>query len=107
VTVSFCTLALAQLWHVFNMRDDMMSPIVNEITRNVWVWLALGLCLLLVLGSIYLPLPAELLGLSDPGPDGWLLIMSLSVFPLLTGPVVRAAGRRFGNAQAQAGLAGS
>ena len=107
VTVSFCTLALAQLWHVFNMRDDMMSPIVNEITRNVWVWLALGLCLLLVLGSIYLPLPAALLGLSDPGPGGWLLIMSLSVFPLLTGPIVRAAGRRYGNTQAQAGLAGS
>jgi len=107
VTVSFCTLALAQLWHVFNMRDDMMSPVANEITRNVWVWLALGLCLVLVLGSIYLPLPATLLGLSDPGPQGWLLILSMSAVPLLTGPFVRAVARRYASAQAQAGLAGS
>ena len=34
VTISFCTLTLAQVWHVFNMRDNIGNPFANEITRN-------------------------------------------------------------------------
>ncbi|MDH5309642.1 MAG: HAD-IC family P-type ATPase, partial [Gammaproteobacteria bacterium] len=99
VTVSFCTLALAQLWHVFNMRDDMASPVRNEITRNGWVWAALVLCLALVLGSIYTPLPAALLRLSDPGPEGWVLVLAMSALPLVAGPFVRVFARRYADSR--------
>ena len=42
VTVTFLTLALAQLWHVFNMRHPTSGLLRNEITRNPWIWLALA-----------------------------------------------------------------
>ncbi len=88
VTVSFCTLALAQLWHVFNMRSDLARLFRNEVTSNPWIWGALILCLALVIGAIHNDLAADLLGLADPGRRGWLLIAGMSVLPLLAAPLV-------------------
>jgi len=94
VTVSFCTLALAQLWHVFNMREDTRSFFDNEITTNIWIWIAIGICLALILLAVYTPLLSGLLELSDPGASGWLLIIVASMFPLLVGPLVRYVATR-------------
>lgn len=94
VTISFCTLALAQLWHVFNMRDDMKSFFNNEIISNTWIWVAIGICLALILLAVYTPLLSSLLELSDPGASGWLLIILASTFPLLVGPLVRYVATR-------------
>jgi Ca2+-transporting ATPase len=44
VTISFLTLAFAQLWHVFNMRDHGSHPLRNDVVRNPYVWGALALC---------------------------------------------------------------
>ena len=38
VTVTFLTLAFAQLWHVFDMRHPRSAVLRNEISRNPWVW---------------------------------------------------------------------
>ena len=95
VTVSFCTLALAQLWHVFNMRDQPGAWVHNEITANGWMWAAIALCLFLVIGAVYLPGVRTLLNLADPGPAGWALIAGMSLAPLLLGSVTRAACDRF------------
>lgn len=89
VTVSFCTLTLAQLWHVFNMRDNIRKPFDNEITRNIWVWLAVAICVLLLLAAVYLPLLSDVLKIGDPGLDGWLLITAMSVVPVFVAPIVR------------------
>jgi len=89
ITISFCTLTLAQVWHVFNMRDNIRTPFSNEITRNIWVWLAVGLCVLLLLAAVYVPLLSNVLSLSDPGVDGWLLIVGMSVVPIVMAPLVR------------------
>ncbi|MEX0964398.1 MAG: cation-transporting P-type ATPase [Pseudohongiellaceae bacterium] len=89
VTVSFCTLALAQVWHVFNMRSTMSQILNNEITRNVWVWAAIVLCVLLILAAVYTPVLATVLELENPGRDGWLLIIAMSLIPLATAPLVR------------------
>ena len=64
VTVSFCTLAFAQLWHVFNMRGPGSGLLFNEITRNLYVWAALLLCVGLILAAVYLPGLSTILGLS-------------------------------------------
>lgn len=37
LTVALLTLAFAQLWHVFNMRDPGTGLLLNEVTRNPWV----------------------------------------------------------------------
>ena len=89
VSVSFCTLALSQLWHVFNMRDKQQNWIRNEITCNVWIWAAIALCLLLILGAVYIPGVNDLLGLVNPGRAGWLLIVGMSMIPLVLGPWAR------------------
>lgn len=89
VTISFCTLALAQIWHVFNMRRSMRQVLDNEITRNAWVWAAIVLCVTLVLAAVYLPVVSTVLRLGDPGISGWLVILSMSIVPLLAAPIVR------------------
>ena len=94
VSVAFCTLALTQLWHVFNMRGDIGRVFDNEITRNPWVWGALGLCLALVLLAVYAPVLSEVLRLADPGMTGWLVIAVASVLPLVTAPAVKRLARR-------------
>jgi len=94
VTVAFCTLAFAQMWHVFNMRDEVRRIIVNEITGNGWVWAALGLCLALVLAALYLPVLSEALWLTNPGARGWGLILPASIVPLLAAPIVGVVRQR-------------
>ncbi|MBT8077975.1 MAG: HAD-IC family P-type ATPase [Gammaproteobacteria bacterium] len=89
VTVSFCTLALAQVWHVFNMRDDMRRVFDNEITRNPWVWAAVSICLALIAAAVFTPLMSSVLQLTNPGASGWLLIVAMSLVPLAVAPLVR------------------
>ena len=49
VTVSFLTLAFAQLWHVFNMRGRGSGVFRNAVTRNPYVWMAVALCTAILL----------------------------------------------------------
>jgi Ca2+-transporting ATPase len=92
ITVSFLTLAFAQLWHVFNMRDLGTSLLDNEIVRNPWVWGALALCLLLLLAAVYVPGLDTLLKVTDPGLTGWSLVAGASLFPLIAGQILKALG---------------
>jgi P-type Ca2+ transporter type 2C len=87
VTVSFATLAMGQLWHVFNMRAEDSRLLRNEIVSNPWVWAALVVCLLLVLAAVSLPGLQQLLSLTAPPASGWLLIVTMSCVPLLLGPL--------------------
>ncbi|MCP3904641.1 MAG: cation-transporting P-type ATPase [Planctomycetes bacterium] len=88
VTVSFLTIALAQLWHVFNVRRAGSGTISNEITRNPYVWGAIVLCCGLVAAAMYVPALASALDVVDPGPRGWLLLLTASFVPLLVGQAV-------------------
>jgi Ca2+-transporting ATPase len=87
-TISFLTLALAQLWHVFNMREPEAGLVRNDITRNVYVWGAVVLCIGLLLAAVYLPPLARVLKVADPGVAGWLLALGMSAVPLVVGQVV-------------------
>jgi Ca2+-transporting ATPase len=84
-TISFLTLAFAQLWHVFNMRGAGSGPWRNEITGNPYIWAALVACILLVLVVIYVPPLGAVLQLVPPQPEGWLLAVSASLLPLVLG----------------------
>jgi len=89
VTLSFLSLALAQLWHVFNMRDRGTHLIRNDITRNLYVWGALVLCVALLLVAVYVPGLARLLGVVDPGTGGWALALGMSLVPLVIGQTLK------------------
>ncbi|HVZ45608.1 MAG TPA: cation-transporting P-type ATPase [Ramlibacter sp.] len=83
VTVTFLTLALAQLWHVFDMRQARSGLFVNEVTRNPWVWAAVVSCALLVIAPPYFPGAASLLHLVPPDARMWAIVIACS-----TGPVI-------------------
>jgi Ca2+-transporting ATPase len=87
VTVSFLTLALAQLWHVFNVRAPGSSLFSNAITRNPYVWGALVLCVALLLVAVYVPAIASTLSVVPPDLDQWVLIVAASLVPLIAGQI--------------------
>ena len=93
VTVSFLTLAFAQLWHVFNMRADSAHLLRNAVTRNPLVWAALALCTALLLLALYVPPLSMVLGLEAPGPAGWALVGGMSLVPLVCGQVMKTLAR--------------
>lgn len=91
VTVSFLTLAFAQLWHVFNMRDPRSGWIVNAVSRNPYVWAALALSGALLLAVVFIGPFAEVLELRPPGMTAWGLIIAMSLLPLVPGQIGKAA----------------
>ena len=88
VTISFLTLAFGQLWHVFNMRDPDSSVFSNSVTRNPYVWGAVALCTLLLFGALYVPPVADVLEIHPPSSEGWGIVASMSVIPLVVGQIV-------------------
>jgi len=84
-TTAFLTLAFAQLWHVFNMRDPDSKLLRNDVTRNRYVWGALGLCSGLLLAAVYLPGLASALKTVDPTARGWAVALGGSLVPWAVG----------------------
>ena len=83
------TLAFAQLWHIFNMRDAGSGLIRNGIVYNPYVWAALVFCTAILVAAVYLPVISDVLTLSDPGLRGWTLILAMSLLPLAAGQTVK------------------
>lgn len=99
VTISFLTLAFAQLWHVFNVRDITFGILRNEVTETLYVWGALGLSSLILIGAVYLPGISLALRTTLIGPDGWLVVFGMSLIPLVIGQMEREIRRQFGTPQ--------
>ena len=74
VTVSFLTLSVARLIHVFNMRASHSGLLRNEISENPWVWGAFAISIAMLLVAVYVPPIADVLGVTAPGATSWLLI---------------------------------
>ena len=95
-TMCFFTLALAQLWHVFNMRNWRDGMILNQITRNTYVWLAIALCLIILTIAALQPDIAGALRLTPLPGKAWAAVIALSLIPVVVREVV-AAGKRLKN----------
>lgn len=93
VTISFLTLAFVQLWHVLNMRNFDSKIFKNEINTNKYIWGAIGLSSFIILLAIYLPGVSGVLKTVNPGLDGWLLILGMSVIPLIIGQLWKSFGK--------------
>ncbi len=94
ITVAFLTMSLGHLWNVFNLRDPRTGPILNDVTRNRYVWGAVAICLALIAGALWLPGLSGLLKLQPPGAAGMALAAGASVLPLLLGQVWIASVRK-------------
>ncbi len=95
VTVSFLTLATAQLWHVFNMRDLNTPLWNNDVVRNPFVWAALALCIALLVATMVIPPLSAILAVTALDPSGWLLVLVAGFLPVAAIEAVRGslAGR--------------
>lgn len=88
-TVAFLTLALAQLWHVFNMRAAGSGILENAVVRNPLVWGALVLCGVLVVATASFAPLSRILQVQQPSAHGWLLVFAFSLLPLAVGQLSR------------------
>ena len=81
-TMCFFTLALAQLWHVFNMRNWREGLAFNQLTRNPYVWLAISICIALLTGAALEPHLAAVLHIVPLPVEAWAAVLALSVVPV-------------------------
>ena len=95
VTVTFLTLAFAQLWQVFNMRHKTSDLLRNEITCNPWIWGALAFCAGLMVTAAYVPSLSDVLHVVAPDSRMWTIILTMSLAPLLVGPFLKSLASRY------------
>lgn len=88
VTVTFLTVAFAQLWHVFNMRHPTSGLFSNEITQNPWIWAALVLCTGILVTAAYVPSLSQMLHLVAPDIKMWGIVLAMSMAPLVLGVIM-------------------
>jgi P-type Ca2+ transporter type 2C len=87
VSVSFLTLALAQILHVFNMREPSSGVLRNDVTRNRWVWGACALCIALLVAAMGIAPLARLLAVETPRGIAWAVVVAGACAPLLIGQI--------------------
>ena len=87
--VAFITLAFAQIFHVFNMSSPHAKLFLNDITKNLFVWLAVLLCAGLMVLVYVVPHINEVLDLADLTLNVWALCIVASLLPLLLGQVYK------------------
>lgn len=92
LTVSFLTLGFAQVVHVFNMKLSRSKFFYNEITRNPYIWGAITICTILLLGAVYFPGAGKILSLVQPTSTEWGLIIIFSLIPLIVGQIASLLG---------------
>jgi Ca2+-transporting ATPase len=69
-TMAFTTLMMFQLFNVFNARSDVQSAF-HGLFRNRWLWLAIGLSLLLHVAVIYAPFLQKAFSTTHLTPIDW------------------------------------
>lgn len=90
--VAFLSLALAQLWHVFNMRSGG-NPWRNEITANRFVWIALAICFAMItLVNIWDGL-RKVLDLEPVTIETWIICTITSLLPLVIIQLLKLVSR--------------
>lgn len=83
--VAFLTLAMSQLWHVFNMRDRQEAPFVNSVTRNPYVYAALTISLVLLAIAFMVPTLSQVMALNSLSREQLGLACIASLLPLVAG----------------------
>ena len=105
VTLSFMTLALAQLAQVFNARSFRPLRLSKEIFLNRWLWGALLLSVVLQCAAVYHPGLSLVLGTRPLGLIDWAVVIPVALMPLVLGQGWKILLRRRAQRQpvAQAG----
>jgi len=81
--VAFITLVFVQLFHVFNMSSASSKLLVNEITKNKFIWFALIICILIMVLVYIIPQTRLVLGLITLPAKVWIVSILSAMFPLV------------------------
>ena len=82
-TITFYSLSLAQVLHVFNLYSGDSSFFRNEITRNRYIWLATGVCIGILFLTYYVPFLRDVLSIQPLDAAPLELIAAAGVLPLI------------------------
>ena len=88
-TIAFMTLALTQVFHVFNARSRNRSAFTRQLFTNGWLWAAIATCLLLQVAAVYVPLLQRVLNTVPPTLPEWGLIFGCSLLPVAVIEIVK------------------
>ena len=91
--IAFITLIFAQLFHVFNMAAPKSGLLVNEITGNKFVWLAILLCAGLFAFAYAIPSVRVVLNLAAMPVQFWVVSIVAALLPLLLFQSIKCIGR--------------
>lgn len=95
VSMSFATLALAQLFHVFNMRHGKSNIFNNDVLWNPYIWGALLLCIGLILLAMWWPSVSAVLHLQALTGKQWLWVVIAASIPTLIIQTAMLIGSKF------------
>ena len=93
--VAFITLALAQLFHVFNMSSSKSKFLINEITTNHFVWYAIVISLGLMALVYAVPQINSVLSLEVLPINVWTVSILASLFPLISIQIYKAISKKY------------
>ena len=93
-TVAFMTLALSQLFHVFNARSAEPVLFGRRLFENRWVWGAVALTLGLQVAVVYLPWLSRWFRTEPLAAGDWGVVLGASLVPLLAGQLYKTFRRR-------------
>ncbi|MFW6226515.1 MAG: cation transporting ATPase C-terminal domain-containing protein, partial [Bacteroidota bacterium] len=82
-TITFFSLAFAQLLHVFDMREANEPVFLNQVTRNKYVWFALILCFAVLFVAYNIPLLKTTLSFQQLDATMWIIVSVASILPIL------------------------
>ena len=92
-TIAFMTLALTQVFHVFNARSRNRSAFTRQLFTNGWLWAAIATCLLLQFAAVHVPLLQRVLNTVPPTMPEWGLIFGCSLLPVAIIEIVKYVQR--------------
>jgi Ca2+-transporting ATPase len=92
--VAFITLAFAQLFHVFNMSSAHSKMLVNDITKNKFIWLAIVICTSLMVLVYAIPQMRLVLDLQVLPTNIWLVAILASLLPLVVIQLYKLIARK-------------
>ncbi|HKJ78380.1 MAG TPA: cation transporting ATPase C-terminal domain-containing protein, partial [Prolixibacteraceae bacterium] len=88
-TVAFFALAISQLLHVFNMREHNENIFVNQVVKNKYIWMALGICIAALAAAYLIPFLKDVLSFETLTVTLWLLVLGTSMATLVVIQVVK------------------
>lgn len=90
--MAFYTLVLAQLLNVFNLPRRKASFLVNEVTKNPWVWAALVFSIAIMVVVYFIPIMQEALSLVALNEEQFLIIAVFAFASLLLSQILKKIG---------------